>query len=75
MTCDTCKCNKVCDHNRYGFENCDSYISTNCVETVRCRECKHYVASYCTRDIKGRTNMFYMLPYDFCSYGVRRKDE
>lgn len=45
------------------------------VEVRRCRECKYYVASYCTRDIKGRTNMFYMQPYDFCSYGVRRNDE
>ena len=25
--CDTCKANKVCDHNRFGFENCGSYIS------------------------------------------------
>lgn len=27
-TCDTCRCNKVCDHNKYGFENCDNYIPT-----------------------------------------------
>lgn len=25
--CDTCKANKVCDHNKYGFEDCDNYIS------------------------------------------------
>lgn len=25
-TCNTCRCNKVCDHNKYGFENCDNYI-------------------------------------------------
>lgn len=25
-TCDNCVCNKVCDHNIYGFENCDNYI-------------------------------------------------
>lgn len=24
--CDTCRCNSVCDHNKYGFENCDNYI-------------------------------------------------
>lgn len=24
--CETCKCNKVCDHNYFGFENCDNYI-------------------------------------------------
>lgn len=25
-TCDTCRCNKVCNHDVYGFENCDNYI-------------------------------------------------
>lgn len=24
--CDTCKADKVCDHDRFGFENCDNYI-------------------------------------------------
>ncbi len=24
--CSTCACDKVCDHNRYGFENCGNYI-------------------------------------------------
>ncbi len=24
--CETCRCNKVCDHNNYGFENCGNYI-------------------------------------------------
>ena len=43
------------------------------VEVVRCRDCKHYIASYCTRDIKGRTNMFYMTENDFCSYGERKE--
>ena len=22
----TCRCNKVCDHNKFGFENCGNYI-------------------------------------------------
>lgn len=26
-TCSTCQCNRVCDHNKYGFENCGNYIS------------------------------------------------
>ena len=26
-TCSTCQCNKVCDHNKHGFENCGNYIS------------------------------------------------
>lgn len=43
-------------------------------EVTRCENCKYYVADYCTRDIKGRTNMFYMRPTDFCSYGEKRRD-
>lgn len=43
------------------------------VEVVRCEKCKHYVANYCTRDINGRTNMFYMTPNDYCSYGERKE--
>lgn len=43
-------------------------------EIVHCKDCRHYVAEYCTRDIKSRTNMFYMRADDFCSYG-ERKDE
>ena len=40
-TCNTCKANKVCDHNRFGFENCGSYIPDNAdfVEVVRCKDC------------------------------------
>lgn len=30
-TCSTCQCNKVCDHNNYGFENCGNYISGDLV--------------------------------------------
>ena len=43
------------------------------VNVVRCKDCKYYVANYCTRDIKGRTNMFYMNETDFCSYGERKE--
>ena len=38
--CDTCKANKVCDHNKYGFENCGNYIPSDVVEVVRCRDCE-----------------------------------
>lgn len=41
------------------------------VEVVRCKDCKHHVAGYCTRDINGRTNMFRMGNDDFCSYGAK----
>ena len=26
-TCNTCGCNKVCDHNIWGFETCGNYVS------------------------------------------------
>lgn len=44
------------------------------VGVVRCKDCRYYVAQYCTRDIKGRTNMFYMCADDFCSYGERKEE-
>lgn len=25
VKCDNCICNNVCDHNKYGFENCNSF--------------------------------------------------
>ena len=27
-TCNNCRCNKVCNHDLYGFENCNNYIPT-----------------------------------------------
>ena len=42
------------------------------VEVVRCKDCIYHIAEYCTRDIKGRTNMFYMTANDFCSHGERK---
>lgn len=63
---------------RYGIELAIQTIkdtpTADVVEIVRCKDCRHYVAEYCTRDIKSRTNMFYMRADDFCSYG-ERKDE
>ena len=34
-TCSTCQCNKVCDHNKYGFENCGNYISDDLLPRAR----------------------------------------
>lgn len=34
-TCETCKANKVCDHNKYGFENCNNHIPEDVVEVKR----------------------------------------
>lgn len=52
-------------------EDLEKLPTADVVEAVRCKDCKYYVAEYCTRDIKGRTNMFFMQPNDFCSYGER----
>ena len=32
--CDTCIHNVVCDHNRFGFENCNSFYSEPVYEAV-----------------------------------------
>lgn len=47
--CEECKANKVCDHNRFGFENCGNYIPSK-VEVVRekdCRDCRYFVGCEC----------------------------
>lgn len=44
------------------------------VEVVRCKDCNHYIAGFCARDINGRTNMFRMSENDYCSYGERKTD-
>ena len=55
------------------IEDCiENAPAADVVEVVRCEKCKYYIGEYCTRDIKGRTNMFYMQPTDFCSYGQRK---
>lgn len=39
-TCETCKANKVCDHNKYGFENCNNHIPEDVEEVKRAKwEC------------------------------------
>lgn len=56
-------------------EWCELFCKGDLVEVVRCKDCKYYVANYCTRDIRGRTNMFYMSDNDFCSYGAKKDGE
>lgn len=41
------------------------------VEVVRCKDCRHFTAGYCCRDIKGRSQMHYMGENAFCSYGEK----
>ena len=46
---------------------------TNVAEVVRCKDCKHFTAGYCCRDIKGISQMHYMGEEAFCSYGERKE--
>ena len=40
-TCENCACNKVCNHDLFGFENCGNFIpAADVVEVVRCKDCK-----------------------------------
>ena len=73
--CETCKCNKVCDHYHFGFENCDNYISVDCVEVVRCRDCKYRILW--DNGMGGQKNfceLFYrgVVDDEYCSYGKRK---
>lgn len=79
--CDSCKANKVCDHNKYGFENCNNFIpDTDVVGVVRCMDCK-YSREYkckndpCYRFLTCQRREHYtegVDEYDFCSYGERK---
>ena len=70
-TCNTCKANKVCDHDKYGYETCGNYIPDTVVEVVRCKECSHRnpCGHKCLRD-----NLWHDDD-DFCSYGERSVTE
>lgn len=67
-TCRTCKADKVCDHNKYGFEDCGNYIPLDSVEVVRCKDCgvPHNKWTGCPN-----MNGLIPPPNHFCSYGDR----
>ena len=75
--CETCKCNKVCDHNHFGFENCDNYISVDCVEVVRCRDCRFFETEMWDKTLMcGCTNysgLQDVKPDGYCCYGKRKE--
>ena len=77
MTCRTCKANKVCDHNKYGFEDCGNYIPLDSVEVVRCEKCEHWERFKANPDmgncLHDENGLFeFTKPNDFCSYGERK---
>lgn len=45
-TCSTCQCNKVCDHNKYGFENCGNYISGDVTPRAEVERLQRILDSY-----------------------------
>ena len=57
-TCNTCKANKVCDHTRFGFETCGSYIPNDVVEVKHGKwvinrddyDCEYMMCSCCKEE-------------------------
>ena len=80
-TCNTCRANKVCDHNKYGYETCGSYIPSDVVKVVRCKDCIHFEAITLDSGISvGFGNCktqkginLYPKETDFCSYGTPKE--
>lgn len=56
-----------------GHEAIDAAPTVDAVAVIRCKDCIHYIAGYCCRDVGSRTNMVKYEPDDFCSYAVRRE--
>ena len=56
-------------------EYAEELVKQGVVMPIRCKDCIYHIAEYCTRDIKGRTNMFYMTADDYCSKGERKDGE
>lgn len=87
MTCKQCIHYKACKFTyieAFGSFNEEQFGQTGCaefedksrfVEVVRCKDCMHFTAGYCCRDIKGRSQMHYMGEGSFCSYGERKENE
>lgn len=55
------------------LEAIDAAPTVDAVAVIRCKDCIHYIAGYCCRDVKNRTSMVKYEPDDFCSYTVRRE--
>ncbi len=68
-TCNTCACDKVCDHDKFGFENCNNYIPADFVEVVRCKDCDvpHNAWTGCPK-----LNGLIPPPDFYCAYGKRK---
>lgn len=79
MNCKDCLSYEVCGRDlRKNFARipietvCYYFKPKDMVKVVRCKDCKHFTAGYCCRDIKGRSQMHYMGENAFCSYGEKK---
>lgn len=71
--CEKCIHYDVCRDEYKDKLRCSDFKNkANFAEAVRCKDCKHFTAGYCCRDIKGRSQMHYMGEEAFCSYGERK---
>ena len=57
----------------------DDSPTVDAVPVVRCRECKHYKTGVCLKiyydGLASRYAWQERKPYDFCSYGEKRRDK
>ena len=70
-TCNNCLANKVCDHNKFGFENCNNFLGPDITgdDTVTCKDCLCYDA--CGYHIDEETTM----TINECSRGFKHKSQ
>lgn len=64
-TCETCKANKVCDHNKYGFENCNNHIPED-VEEVKHGEWREVNEKYPRYVCTACNHLFNNKNYNYC---------
>ena len=83
--CKDCIHKKVCfkqtirkDLTPKGFElNCDNFISKECAELVRCKDCIHWggvAFGFVCRKLSGIETKICMGADHFCSYGERKEE-
>ena len=74
--CEICRCNKICDHNHFGFEICNNFIPEDVVEVVKCKDCQNFKedvivegVGWCEEIERGCSADF------FCGYGERKNND
>lgn len=69
-SCNKCEANKICDHNRFGFENCNNFIPI----IIRCEQCNCFKPYDKVEDFDGSciVRECETDKTEFCSYAVPR---